>query len=213
MTLAAGDDERAVERAAPPRLDGVAERLDIARLAENTMIEPLAARRRPLQHLDGAVDGDAFFVAGDEERERAFFRLAAIGREMVERRRHEAGDGAFHIDRAAAVEHVAGHHAGERRMFPRRFVARRHDVGVAGEHESGFGVAGARVEVFDRRSARRGECQALHRKSTLLQNALQIGERPALLRRDRAAADKRAGNGDRIGIHDGTISPNPRSPN
>src|SRR5271169_4015565 len=59
MTLPAADDERAVERAATSGFDGVAERLDIARLAENAVIEFFAALSRPFQKLDRAVDGDA----------------------------------------------------------------------------------------------------------------------------------------------------------
>ena len=71
VTLAAGDDQRAVERAAAAGLDGVADDLDIARLAEDAVVECLAALRRPFQKLDGAVDRDALLVAGDEERDRA----------------------------------------------------------------------------------------------------------------------------------------------
>ena len=51
MALLAGDDQRAVERAAPADLDGVAERRDIARLAENAVVEFLAALGRPFQQL------------------------------------------------------------------------------------------------------------------------------------------------------------------
>ena len=78
VALAAGDDQRAVERAAPAGLDGVAEHLDVARLAKNAMVEFFAARGRPLQQLDRAVDRDAFLVAGDQERDRAFFGLPPL---------------------------------------------------------------------------------------------------------------------------------------
>ena len=72
--------------------------------------------RPPIEELDGAVDRDAFLVAGDQQRDRAFFGLAAIRGEMIERRGDEAGDAAFHIDGAAAVQHVARDFAGKRRM-------------------------------------------------------------------------------------------------
>ena len=49
MALLAGHDQMAVERAAPADLDGVAERCDIARLAQQAMVEFFAALGRPLQ--------------------------------------------------------------------------------------------------------------------------------------------------------------------
>ena len=116
MALPAGDDQRAVERAAPAGLDGVAEHLDIARLAEKAVVECFAALGRPLQELDGAVDRDALLVAGDEERDRTLLRLAAVRGQIIERRRDEAGDAAFHVDGAAAVQHVVRDLAGKRRM-------------------------------------------------------------------------------------------------
>jgi len=43
------------------------------------MIKLLAARRDPLQQLDGAVDGNVFLVAGDQKRDRAFWFAAVVG--------------------------------------------------------------------------------------------------------------------------------------
>ena len=59
VALHAVDMSVPIERAAAAGLDGVAESLLIARLAEDAMVEFLAALGRPLQQLDGAVDGDA----------------------------------------------------------------------------------------------------------------------------------------------------------
>ena len=87
------------------------------------MIEPLAALGRPLQELHGAVDRDALFVAGDQERDRAL-GLAAVRRKIVERRRDLAGDRALHVDGAAPVEHAVHDAALERRMRPRRLRRR-----------------------------------------------------------------------------------------
>ena len=84
VALPAGDDQRAVERAAPAGLDGVAEYFHIARLAEDAVVELFAALGRPLQQLDGAVDRDALLVAGDEQRDRAALRLAAVRRQIIE---------------------------------------------------------------------------------------------------------------------------------
>ena len=45
----AGDDQHAVLRAAAAELDGVAELVDVARLAQHAMVEFFAALRRPFQ--------------------------------------------------------------------------------------------------------------------------------------------------------------------
>ena len=83
---------RKIDVAAPADLDHVAELLRIGRLAQNGVVELFAALRRPLQQLHGAVDGDAFFVAGDEKRKRAL-RLAAALAKVIERRRKLAASG------------------------------------------------------------------------------------------------------------------------
>ena len=184
-----------------PGLDGVAERLDVARLAEDAMVKGLAAFRRPLQQLDRAVDRDALFVAGDQKRNRAMLRRAAVGGEIVQRCRNEAGDAALHIDSAAAVNLVVCQFAAKGRMMPVCLVTRRHDIGMPGEHQIGFFTADACVKVFDRRGAGLGKGHAMHGKARLRQHALQITERPTLLRRDRAATNEIARNGDGIGRH------------
>ena len=117
MALLAGHDQVAVERAAPADLDGVAELFLVARLAQNAVVEFLAALGRPLQQLGRAVDRDAFLVAGDQERDRALW-LAVMVAEMIEHGGQRAGDAALHVDRAAAVKLAVGHLAGERRMRP-----------------------------------------------------------------------------------------------
>src|SRR3954468_15562746 len=99
------------------------------------MIELFAARRRPLQQLDRAVDGDAFFVTSDQERNRALRELV-LG-DVVEGRRDEAADAALHVDGAATVELAVGNVAGEWRVRPFRFIALWHDVGVPRKHEMG----------------------------------------------------------------------------
>ncbi len=108
---------------------------------------------------------------------------------------------ALHVDGAAAVKPTTRDLAAERRMLPRRLVARRHHVGMAGEHEIGFFVADPREQVLDRRGAGLGKRHAVNGKSRFRQQLLQIGERPTLLRRDRPAADKIASDGDGIGGH------------
>src|SRR5215469_4873293 len=132
MALAAGDDQGAVERTAASDLDRVANDFEIARFAENAMIEALAAVTRPLEKLDRAVDRNALLIAGDEERDRAF-RFAAVRFQIVKRGGDKAGNAALHVDRAAAIQALLGNHLGKWRMRPRAFVTRRDDVGVPRE--------------------------------------------------------------------------------
>src|SRR5665213_1690048 len=54
VALLASDDQMAVERTAPPDLDGVAERLDIARFAQHAMRKLLTLVGAPLQQLGRA---------------------------------------------------------------------------------------------------------------------------------------------------------------
>ena len=116
------------------------------------MVEALAARVRPFQQLDRAVDGRAFLVAGDEEGDSASWR--AVPLQIGERGGDGGGEPALHVDRAAAPEHVVGDLRRERIEAPAGRLARRHHVRVAGEHEARPGIARlnaayARIEVVD----------------------------------------------------------------
>ena len=111
----------------------------------------------------------------------------------------EAGDRALHVDRAAAVDVAIDDLGGERLGTPGRNVARRHDVGVAGERDVGAGAAEAGVEVGDRRGARRLEGQAVAAKAEARERALDDVERPGVLGRDARAADQGLGERDRVG--------------
>src|SRR4051812_15807048 len=94
VALRTGDDQRPVLRAAAPDLHHLAELLRIGRLAEDSMVEFFAALRRPFQKLYGAVDGDPFFVAGDEEGERAPWP-PAMAAEIIQHCRELARDRAL----------------------------------------------------------------------------------------------------------------------
>ena len=83
--------------------------------------------------------------------------LPPCAREMIEHRGERASDAALHVDRAAAVKRGAVALAGERRMRPGLLVARRHHVGVAGEHQVGRRRADAGVEVLHHVLARLAE--------------------------------------------------------
>jgi hypothetical protein len=105
-----------------------------------------------LQQLDGAVDGNVFLVAGDQKRDRALAvlaRLAAMGGEMVEHRRDAAGNPAFHIDGATAVEKAVLHLARKRAMAPCALISRRHHIGMPGKGDVRGSVADPGIEVVD----------------------------------------------------------------
>src|SRR5262245_32598930 len=161
------------------------------------MVECLAALGRPLQQLHGAVHGDAFLVAGDQERDGAL-RRPTVRSEVIERGSERAGDRALHIYRAAAVERAAYDLAGERRVAPFRLVARRNHVGVPGEDEVRARAADTGIEVFHRRRAGLGESDAMDLESRALQHALDQGERAAFGGCYRGAAQEIAGECDRV---------------
>ncbi|GJE43160.1 hypothetical protein AEGHOMDF_2339 [Methylobacterium soli] len=132
VALAPVDRELAGERAAPADLDHLAEAARVGRLAEQAMVEALAAGTRPIQELHGAVDRRPLLVAGDQEADRAA-EIRAAPRDEFEGARQHAGDAALHVGGAAPVEKPILHRSGEGTVPPRRDGARRHHVGMAGE--------------------------------------------------------------------------------
>jgi len=120
--------------AAPADLHHVAEAPGAGRLADHAGVDRLATLGQALQHLDRAVDGRPLFVAGDQETDRA----AEVATALAEKARCSVGEGrdrALHVGGAAA-EKVAIRQLGrERADGPRREIAHRHDVGMAGEAE------------------------------------------------------------------------------
>src|ERR1700733_13163985 len=138
--------KRARLRAAAADLYAIAERLDVGGFAQHAMIEFFASRGGPLQQLDRAVDGNVFLIAGDQKRDRTFW-LAALVAKVLQHGGRATGDAALHVDGAAAIKKAAFHLAGEGPNRPRRFIARWHDVGMAGEADMRRFAADARVEV------------------------------------------------------------------
>ena len=120
---------------------------------------------------------------------------------MIERRRDKTGDAAFHVDRAAAVEALAGNLAGKWRMRPGALVTRRNDVGMPGKQQVRLRFADAGIEIVDRRGTGLGEHRPLHIKAGARQEILQVSERAAFVRGHRAAADEIASDGNGVGWH------------
>ena len=198
VALLAGDDQHAVLRAAPAELDGVAELVDIARLAQHAMVELLAARRRPLQQLEGAVDRDAFFVAGDQERDRALRacrrsrrddrappRPCRRSRPSCRRRRGRTAR-RRRCRRRTARATTRLH----RRAAPRRCGRRTSDAARR---------ADAGVEVLDSAVPGSENVIAVHGEAGALEHAFRERQRAAFRRRHRWAAQEIAGDGDGIG--------------
>src|SRR5262245_50988876 len=66
MALCPGDDQVPVERATATNLDRIAQRLLIAWLSQDAVVESFAAFDCPFQELRRAIDRDAFLVARDQ---------------------------------------------------------------------------------------------------------------------------------------------------
>ncbi len=163
------------------------------------MVEFLAALGDPFQELDGAVDRDRFLIAGNQKRNRAFW-LAVIGGEIVQHRRDAAGDAAFHVDGAAAIEKAVLDLAGERAVAPGGLVAGRHHVGMSGKGDVRRRGADAGIEIVDVGGAGFAEGDAMHLEAGGFQDVFEHAERAGIGRGDGGAADQVAGNGNGI-IH------------
>src|SRR6516165_1911527 len=66
MALFALRDQRAIQRTAPADLDHIAQMVWVRRLADEAMVETLAALIGPAQKLVGAIDRRAFLIARNE---------------------------------------------------------------------------------------------------------------------------------------------------
>jgi hypothetical protein len=200
VALDAIDVQRPRQRAAAADLDAIAEFLDVAGFAQYAMVEFLAARRHPLQQFDGAVDGDVFLVAGDQERDRAFRFTAMVG-EKLQHRGDAAGDPAFHVDGPAPVQKAVLDVAGERAMGPCGLVAGRDHVGMAGKGDVRRSVADAGIEIVDIGGVRFREGDAMHLEAGGFQEILQHGERAGIRRGHRWTAQEVTGDGEgRVGF-------------
>ncbi len=95
----------------------------------------------------GAVNRGAFFVAGDDQADRACVR-----RNLVQSG-NKGRDAALHIDRAAPVQQVAANFGHERVAVPA--IAGRNDIDMAGKGEMAALCFTDREQIFDRRAMRR----------------------------------------------------------
>ena len=131
-----------------PILIHVAERVGIGRLADHAVVDRLALRRQPAEHLDRPVDGVAFLVARDQQADRAGRRALMSVQEPLGRR-DEGGDGPLHVGGAAAEQLAVLDRRGVGVDRPALARAFRHDIGVPCEAEVRGLLAEPRIEVVD----------------------------------------------------------------
>ena len=147
--------------------------------------------------LLGAVDRDAFLVAGDEKADRAA-EIRAARAEKLRRRRREAGDRALHVGGAAADEHAVAHRRRERIARPGLARPGRHHVGMAGEAEIAPARADPRIEIEDRLGAGSRKFLQLAAKAELRQLGGEMRQRAGIVRRDAGPRDQRLGQRQRV---------------
>jgi hypothetical protein len=162
VPLGALDRDPAVDAAAAADLDHVAQPRRARGLADDAVVDDLALGGQHFDDLLGAVQRDAFLVAGDQEAQRTVRIVAGeIGGDGAD----EGRDAALHVDRPAPDQHAIGEGRLERRAGPGGSVAHRHHVGVSGKTEVGGGRSATGVEVLDLPEAHpaTGEAEAFQR--------------------------------------------------
>ena len=112
--------------------------------------------------------------------------------------REKAGDGAFHVDGAASVEHAVLDLAGERINLPAVEIAWRDHIGVSGETQIGGALAQSGVQIVDGRGTALLEPQPVTAEAHLIQRPLDDAERALIFGRDARAADQRLRERNRI---------------
>ena len=133
------------EGAAPPVLDRVAEPVDRGRLADDAVVDCLAAGAQGFHHLGRAVGRRAFLVRGQQQRDRpAVVRLRA--HELLGGH-HESGDRALHVRGAAPDEDAIAERRREGVRTPLVERPGRNDIGVPRKDEYRRGAAAPQPEV------------------------------------------------------------------
>ncbi len=145
VALHAVDHQLAGHGAAAAVLDHVADLLHRGRFADDAVVELFAACLQLIADDHGAVDGRAFFVAGDQEADRApVVRMRCD--EFLDGDHHRRQRG-LHVGRAASVQLAVAMGRREGIGGPLRERAGRHHVGMAGEHQQRLRAAAPRPQV------------------------------------------------------------------
>ena len=190
MALLAFDLYPDIDAAPASDLDHVAQFRRRGWLADETVIDTLAFFFQKLDHGARAVHGLAFLVARDQEGQGA--RHLPLGQNL-RTGADPGGDGAFHVHRAPAPDHVFGDFRAKGIPGPGRRIAHRHDIRVTGETEVGAARPQPGVQIFNF-----AELQTATGKAQRRKRSLDRVHRPGVPGRDGGGADQVSRQGDRV---------------
>ena len=145
MALQPLHHEGAGKRSSTPVLDGVAQPVHAGRLADDAVVNRLAAPTKRLHDSRRPVDRCAFFVRRDQQRNRPSVR-GMRGNESL-RGGDECGERGLHVGRAAAIDKAVTLRGGEGIAPPPLDGARGHHVGMPREADHGRAGPAPRPQV------------------------------------------------------------------
>ncbi len=148
MSLHAADGDFATQAPASSNSQGIAEFFRATRLPNEAMAWRMAIFFHPFQHLTRTVYGWTFFVSGNEKTDGAVEHVFGFA-EIVESGRHETGDVAFHVGRAASKKPAIVNNCAKGGMCPICFVTGRNHVGMPCEANVRCFCANAGEKVVD----------------------------------------------------------------
>ena len=148
MALRAGHRDHPIDRAAATDFYHITQHVGIGRLTDQTIINNFALFLKPAQHFARAVNARAFFIAGDEKRNRA----ADITLRLLMRRHggDKSRNRAFHIGRTTSPKGLLTNVTGKRVCLPIICIAHRHDICVTGKTNMRAVTAAPRIEIINR---------------------------------------------------------------
>jgi hypothetical protein len=164
--------------------------LTARRLADQGIVDVLAALLEPFDDLDRAVDCRAFLVAGEQEGERT--RMVRVRGDEGFDRRHHGRNRTLHIRRAPTMEHPIANDRVEGVGIPEIQRSGRHHVGMSGQTEQRSRGPAPRPEIRDLAEGHRLDGEA-DRRQTLGDEFLTA----LVLGRHRATADEFTGQFER----------------
>ena len=135
VALHALDRQSASEAAAATILDGVPGLCFGRRLANDTIIKPLATRLQHPADGNGAINSRSFFIAGEQKAD-VESRIRRGGHIGLCRDNH-GGQWSFHVAGAPPVQLALSHTGLERGAAPLLQWTRRHNIDMPGKHHRG----------------------------------------------------------------------------
>ena len=144
MALRARDGNPHVHRTATADFHHVAQAVDAGRFADEAIIRDAIACLHMGDQCPCAVDGRPFFVARDDQADRA----CILGDVM--QRSNKGGDAALHIDSAASMQQIALNLWHKRVASPA--IAGRHDIDVTSKRKVLSACRTNGEQIFNRRA-------------------------------------------------------------